>query len=385
MLITVVDINKLKPYELNAKKHDRKQIENVAESIKQFGWQQPIVVDKDYVIIIGHCRFEAAKLLKLPNVPVHVADDLTEEQVKKLRVIDNKTNESDWDLDLLFSDVGNLKFDGFDIDFGFVEEKKELEEDNFDFDKAYETLEFKTKPGDIYQLGRHRLMCGDSTKEEDVNNLVDGADMDLLLTDPPYNVDYTANGTRDGIENDAFGSPEEFCEFLTKAFLNANDHMKAGASFYIYFAGRFAEEVIRACKNVGFDPRHLLIWKKDSLVLGRCDYQYIHEPFIYGFKEGAAHSWFNDRKQLSVVEFPRPKVSKLHPTMKPLALFAYQMQNNTKEGDLVMDLFGGSGTTLIVAEEINRKCYMMEKDPKYADVIIARWEELTGKKAVKIN
>lgn len=386
MLITVVDINKLKPYELNAKKHDRKQIENVAESIRQFGWQQPIVVDKDYVIIIGHCRFEAAKLLKLPNVPVHVADDLTEEQVKKLRVIDNKTNESDWDLDMLFSDVGNLKFDGFDIDFGFLEEKKSIEEDDFDFDKAYETLEFKTKPGDIYQLGRHRLMCGDSTKEEDVNKLVDGADMDLLLTDPPYNVDYVGK-TEDAltIENDAFGSPEEFCEFLTKAFSNADSHMKAGASFYIYFAGRFAAEVIQACKNVGFDPRHLLIWKKDSMVLGRSDYQYIHEPFIYGFKEGAAHSWFNDRKQLSVVEFPRPKVSKLHPTMKPLALFAYQMQNNTKEGDLVMDLFGGSGTTLIVAEEINRKCYMMEKDPKYADVIIARWEELTGKKAVKIN
>lgn len=385
MQINQVEIAKIRPYEKNAKKHDKTQIENVAESIREFGWQQPIVVDKDYVIIIGHCRFEAAKALGLKTVPVQVADNLTEEQVKKLRLVDNKTNESDWDLDLLLEEVKELDFSGFDIEWNLPEEKKEIEEDEYDFDKAYKELEFKTKTGDIYQLGRHRLMCGDSANEEDVNKLVEDAEIDLLLTDPPYNVDYTANGTRDGIENDNFATPEDFCEFLTNAFKNADSKMKAGACFYIYFAGKFVSEVTKACKNVEWDPRHLLIWRKDSLVLGRSDYQYNHEPFVYGWKEGASHAWFNDRKQTSVVDFARPKASKLHPTMKPLALFAYQMQNNTKEGDLVLDLFGGSGTTLIVAEEINRKCFMMEKDPKYADVIIDRWEKLTGQKAVKVN
>lgn len=384
MEVVELDINLLKPYELNAKKHDKKQIKNVAESIKEFGWQQPIVVDKDYVIIIGHCRFEAAKLLKLQTVPVQIALDLTDEEVKKLRLVDNKTNESDWDFDLLRKDLFNLDLDGFDIDWKLPEERKELQEDDYDFDKRYKELEYKSSRGDVWQLGRHRLMCGDSTSSEDVNKLIQTADIDLFITDPPYNVNYTANGTREGIENDDFATPEEFTEFLTNAFKNADEHLKAGACFYIYFAGKFVSEVTQACKNIDWDPRHILIWKKDSLVLGQCDYQYIHEPFIYGFKEGAAHSWFNDRKQVSVVEFPRPKVSKLHPTMKPLALFAYQVQNNTKEGDLVLDLFGGSGTTLIVCEETNRKCYMMEKDPKYVDVIIDRWEKLTGKKAVKL-
>lgn len=356
----------------------------MAQSIKEFGWRQPIVVDKDYVIIIGHCRYEAAKKLKLEKVPVQVADDLSEEEVKKLRLVDNKTNESDWDFNLLRKDLFNLDLDGFDIDWKLPEERKELQEDDYDFDKRYKELEYKSSRGDVWQLGRHRLMCGDSTSSEDVNKLIQMADIDLFITDPPYNVNYTANGTREGIQNDDFATPEEFTEFLTNAFKNADEHLKAGACFYIYFADKFASEVTQACKNTDWDPRHILIWKKDSLVLGQCDYQYIHEPFIYGFKEGAAHSWFNDRKQVSVVEFPRPKVSKLHPTMKPLALFAYQVQNNTKEGDLVLDLFGGSGTTLIVCEETNRKCYMMEKDPKYVDVIIDRWEKLTGKKAVKL-
>ena len=222
-------------------------------------------------------------------------------------------------------------------------------------------------------------------KKKTSTNWSGGGLIDLLLTDPPYNVNYTANESREGIENDNFSSPEEFTEFLTKAFENADKHLKDGACFYIYFADKFASEVTAACKNVKWDPRHLLIWKKDTLVLGRSDYQYIHEPFVYGWKEGATHVWYNDRKQTSVIEFARPKASKLHPTMKPLALFAYQMQNNTKEGVTVLDLFGGSGTTLITAEQINRICYMMEYDPKYVDVIIDRWERLTGQKAVKLN
>lgn len=206
----------------------------------------------------------------------------------------------------------------------------------------------------------------------------------MLLTDPPYNVDYTANETRDGIENDAFATPEQYCEFLTNAFTNANEYLKEGACFYIFFAGKYALEVCQSIKNATWNPLHLLIWKKDSLVLGRADYQYIHEPFVYGWKEGASHLWLNDRKQLSVLEFPRPKVSKLHPTMKPIPLFTYLIQNNTRGNDTVLDLFGGSGTTIIACEETNRRAFSMEFDPKYVDVIIKRWENLTGKKAVKI-
>ena len=385
MNIIEVKVSDIRPYEKNNKKHPQEQIEDVATSIKQFGFKQPLVLDKDNVIIIGHCRFEAAKLLGLETVPCVIASDLDEEKVRKLRIADNKTNESDWDMEALKFELQDLKFDEFNFEFNLPEEKKEVEEDDYDFDKAMEEVTFKSKHGDIYKLGRHTLMCGDSTKEEDVDKLVGGGLIDLLLTDPPYNVNYTANESREGIENDNFSSPEEFTEFLTKAFENADKHLKDGACFYIYFAGKFVSEVTAACKNVKWDPRHLLVWKKDTLVLGRSDYQYIHEPFVYGWKEGATHVWYNDRKQTSVIEFARPKASKLHPTMKPLALFAYQMQNNTKEGDTVLDLFGGSGTTLITAEQINRICYMMEYDPKYVDVIIDRWERLTGQKAVKLN
>lgn len=385
MKIVNLKVADLKPYEKNNKKHPKEQVEDIAVSIQSFGFKQPIVVDKENVIVIGHGRYEASKLLGLEEVPCVIADDLTDEQIRKLRIADNKTNESDWDIENLMFELKDLSFDEFNFDFDLPEEKKEAEEDDYDFDKAIEEIEFKSKLGDIYQLGNHRLMCGDSTKEEDVDKLVDGADIDLLLTDPPYNVDYTANETRDGIKNDNFATNEQYVEFLSKAFANADKHLKQGACFYIYFAGKFVSEVTQACKNTQWNPSHLLIWRKDSLVLGRSDYQYNHEPFIYGWKEGASHCWYNDRKQTSVVDFPRPKASKLHPTMKPIPLFAYQMQNNTKQGDLVMDLFGGSGTTLIVAEQTNRKCFMMEFDPKYVDVIIDRWEKLTGKKAVKLN
>lgn len=382
-----VDIDKIKPYENNPRINE-KAVKKVKESILRYGFNVPITVDKDGVIATGHTRYKAALELGLKKVLVIYLDDLTEEEIQAWRLVDNRTNEyAEWDMEKLNIELKELDSKGFDLsDFDFeIKEEGEVKEDDFDFDKAYKELKFKTKRGDVYQLGDHRLMCGDSALAEDVDKLVGGGLIDLLITDPPYNVNYTANGTREGIQNDNFATPEAFCQFLTDAFANANLHLKAGACFYIYFADKFASEVTQACKNIGWDPRHILVWKKDSLVLGQCDYQYIHEPFIYGFKEGAAHSWYNDRKQVSVIEFARPKASKLHPTMKPVALFAYQIRNSSKAGDLVLDLFGGSGTTLVVCEEIGRRCLMMEKDPKYADVIIARWEQMTGKKAVKIN
>ena len=385
-----LDINLLKPYELNAKKHDKKQIENVAESIKQFGWRQPIVVDKDYVIIIGHCRYESAKLLKLKVVPCNIASDLSEDQVKKLRLIDNKTNESEWDLDLLLGEIKNLDFSNFEIDWGVLEnndQEQEVVEDDFDVDSAI-PKEPISKIGDIYLLGNHRLMCGDSTNSDDVKKLMDGKEADLLLTDPPYNVDYEGSDGKK-IENDNM-LKEEYKEFLIKAFSNANENMKDGASFYIWHASREVANVQTALSEVGLTVRQQLIWRKNTFTFGRQDYQWQHEPCLYGWKEGASHSWFNDRKQTTIMDFDKPTKNDLHPTMKPIKLFDYQIKNSCGQNSngnevIVLDLFGGSGTTIICCEQNNRTCYMMEYDPKYVDVIIARWETLTGKKAVKIS
>lgn len=375
MKIFELETNTLKPYEKNAKVHSQTQIDNVAESIKQMGWKQPIVVDKDRVIIIGHCRFLAAKKLGLVKVPCIIADDLTDEQVRKLRLIDNKTNESEWDYDLLKVDLDGLDFSTFDFDWDLPEEKKDAVDDNFDFDSAVPETPY-SKKGDVFILGEHRLMCGDSTSENDFNTLMGEDKASLLLTDPPYNVAYDANGTREGIENDDFGSSESYIDFLTSAFQNTDSHLENGGVFYIFLAGRMLYENLQAVKNVEWNAPHLLIWEKDSLVLGRSDYQYIHEPFLYGWKEGAAHVWNNDRKQTSVVKFDRPKKSKLHPTMKPIELFSFLMNNSSNKGDVVMDAFGGSGTTLICAEQLGRKARLMELDEKFVDVIVKRFIHL---------
>ena len=404
MQIIEIELSKIKPYERNAKKHPKEQINNVAESIREFGWQQPIVVDKDFVIIIGHCRFAAAKKLKLRTVPCIIAVDLSEEEVKKLRIIDNKTNESDWDLDKLFSEIKGLDFSAFEIDWGILDEKEpepEVAEDDFDIDKAL-PKEARSKIGEVYQLGRHRLMCGDSTLKENVDKLVNGKEIDLFLTDPPYNVAIGTRGKqykeKGGYEcgmddrtilNDDMLS-EDYKEFLIKAFKNAEEHMKDGASFYVWHASREVANVHLALIECGLSVRQQIIWNKNTFTLGRQDYQWKHEPCLYGWKEGSAHSWYNDRKQTTVMDFEKPVKSELHPTMKPIKLFDYQIKNSSKQNSkdketIVLDLFGGSGTTLICCEQNNRTCYMMEYDPKYVDVIITRWETLTGKKAVRID
>ena len=402
MQIIEIELSKIVPYEKNAKKHSREQIANVAESIKLFGWQQPIVVDKDYVIIIGHCRYRAAKRLKLKTVPCAIADNLSEEEVKKLRLIDNKTNESEWDLDLLAEEVSTLDFGVFEIDWGILDDEPEPEvfEDDFDVDKAI-PKEPKSKLGEVYLLGRHRLMCGDSTISEDVDKLMDNHEADLLITDPPYNVAIGTKGKlykeKGGyacgmddrtIKNDDMAS-EEYKEFLIKAFQNADNHLKSGSSFYIWHASKEVANVHLALLETNLTVKQQLIWRKNTFVMGRQDYQWKHEPCLYGWKEGASHSWFSDRKQTTVMDFDKPTKSELHPTQKPLKLFDYQIknsskQNNASEETIVLDLFGGSGTTLICCEQNNRTCYMMEYDPKYVDVIINRWETFTGKKAVKI-
>lgn len=375
-------VSELVPYSKNAKKHDKTQIANVAESIKQYGFEQPLVIDKDSVIVIGHCRALAAKKLGMETVPCVCVDDLTPEQVNALRLVDNKSNESDWDMDLLADELTELDLSTFDFDWGLPEESQEVTED--EVPAADEENEPISQRGDIWQLGRHRLMCGDSTKTEDVQKLAGGAKIDMLLTDPPYGVDYVGK-TKDAlkIENDA-KTDDEFVLFLQNAFAAADGVMKQGAVFYIWHADSKAYVFRMACQMVGWEVRQVLIWVKNSVVIGWQDYQWKHEPCLYGWKDGAGHLWAADRKQTTVLEFDKPNANREHPTMKPVALFDYQIRNNTKGGDIVLDLFGGSGTTVIACEQNGRTAYVMEYDPKYVDVIVKRWENLTGEKAVRL-
>ena len=382
-------ISELKPYKNNPR-NNKEAVKYVANSIKEFGFKVPIIIDKNNEIIAGHTRLEASKKLGLKEVPCIIADDLTEEQVKAFRLADNKVSEiAEWDFDLLeqeLADIQDIDMSMFDFDLSSLdnEEEKEIIEDDFDVEENI-TEEPKAKYGDIYQLGNHRLMCGDSTKEDDVRKLCNNNLIDLFLTDPPYNVDYTGK-TADAlkINNDKM-KESDFRVFLKEAFRNANEVMKPGACFYIWHADSEGYNFRGACFDIGWKVRQCLIWRKNSLVMGRQDYQWQHEPCLYGWKDGASHLWASDRKQTTILDFDRPTRSAEHPTMKPIALFDYQIQNNTKKYDIVLDLFMGSGTTIMACEQNNRIAYGMELDPKYVDVIIKRWEDFTGEKAIKIN
>lgn len=378
-------VSELIPYINNPRNNDN-AVDAVASSIKNFGFKVPIVVDSNNEIINGHTRLKAAQKLGLETVPVIVADDLTPEQVKAFRLADNKVGEiATWNDEMLAIELGELSEIDFDMtEFGFeLEEEKEVIED-----EAFDTTppeEPTSKLGDIYQLGRHRLMVGDSTNCEQVKALMGEQQADLLLTDPPYNVAYEG-ATKDKltIQNDN-KSDSEFHEFLVKVFEAAKSVMKKGAAFYCWYASSEVVNFHTSIEETGFMVKQELIWNKNSMVLGRQDYQWKHEPCLYGWLEGASHSWHSGRNQTTVLNFDKPQRNGDHPTMKPVALFDYQMQNSSKQGDIVLDLFGGSGTTMIAAEQNGRNAYLMEFDPRYADVIIRRWEELTGEKAVKIN
>lgn len=371
------------PYEKNAKKHDNRQINNVAESIKQYGFVQPIVIDRDGVIVIGHCRALAAKKLGMKEVPCVCVDDLTPEQVNALRLVDNKSNESDWDFDLLADEIPSLDLSSFDFDWGLPEITEEVIED--EAPEVDEDAEPIAKLGDIWQLGRHRLMCGDSTSIEDVEKLMGGQLADMLLTDPPYNVAYEGK-TKDRltIQNDSMDN-DSFRQFLRDAFSSADAVMKQGAVFYIWHADSEGYNFRGACFDIGWKVRQCLIWNKNSMVMGRQDYQWKHEPCLYGWKEGASHLWASDRKQTTVIDYQRPTKADIHPTMKPVGLFDYQIKNNTKGGDIVLDLFNGSGTTIMACEQNGRVARCMELDPRYVDACVKRWENFTGETAVLIN
>lgn len=384
-----VEIEKLKPYKNNARTHSDEQIEKIAKSMKEFGFINPVLVDGNLNVIAGHGRILGAKKLGMKEVPCLFIEDLTEEQKRAYIIADNRLAEdAGWDKELLkieLEDLKNMNFDitltGFELeDFDFSMDETEVIEDEFD-----ETVpeEPTSKKGEIYKLGKHFLMCGDSTDINDVEKLMNGVKADMLLTDPPYNVDYEG-GTGLTIQNDNMDD-ETFREFLRVSFFNANSVMKEGAVFYIWHADSEGYNFRGACHDIGWKVRQCLIWCKNTLVMGRQDYHWKHEPCLYGWKEGASHLWASDRKQTTVLEFDRPSVSKEHPTMKPVGLFDYLIKNNTKKDDIVLDLFAGSGTSIIACEQNGRIAYSMELDPKYVDVIISRWEKLTGQQAERIE
>ena len=420
MEITNKRIADIIPYAANAKKHDKRQINNVAESIKQYGFVQPIVIDRDGVIVIGHCRALAAKKLGMEEVPCVCVDDLTPEQVNALRLVDNKSNESDWDYDLLADELAELDLSDFDFDFGIGADEEEesaevVEVDVPDFDEDEEPT---AKFGQIYQLGNHRLMCGDSTRSDMFEQLVGGAEIDCVCTDPPYNMAYEGAGRtpkerrkKNKIANDNLPK-EEFEKFLLSVYKCLQERMKDGASFYVFYKELGEGVFIRLLEEAGLTFKQELIWVKNQLVLGGAKYQNMYEPCLFGCKGKSVKSWYGGRKNRSVIEhidlmneeelrnalrdlldsldtdIVREKkvlVNDLHPTMKPIKLLAKLLRNSTKQGDCVLDAFGGSGSTLMACEQIGRSCYMMEFEPKYVDVIIKRWEDFTGEKAVLLH
>ena len=375
----------------NYRKHSSKNKDLINKSLKECGAGRSIVIDNEDNIVCGNGLYEQAQKLGIKTkiietdgselVVVKRTDLATDDEKRKqLAVMDNSSSDSsEFDFELLNEDFNIEVLNDWGVEIELPPEDKEIIED-----EVPEDVETRCKPGDIWQLGEHRLLCGDSTKIADVQRLMGDELADLLLTDPPYNVDYVGK-TKDSlkIKNDKM-SDSVFREFLTSAFTAANNVMKQGAVFYIWHADSEGYNFRGACHDIGWQVRQCLIWNKNVMVMGRQDYQWKHEPCLYGWKDGASHLWASDRKQTTVLDFQKPTRNSEHPTMKPVALFDYQIKNNTKGSDIVLDTFAGSGTTIIACEQDGRKARCMEIDPHYCDVIITRWENLTGKKAEKI-
>ena len=383
MNIVNVKIAEVTPYANNPRNNDA-AVESVAKSIEKFGFIGAIILNKDKIIINGHTRVKACKKLGMETVPAIIVDHLTKEQEDALRIADNKTGEiAEWNEDLLRAELKALEEAGFGIeDLGFDNSELEalLQGDvsvsvgETDPNAAPEVPEVAvSRLGEVYVLGNHRLVCGDSTKAEDVGRVCKEGEADMWLTDPPYNVAYEgSNGLT--IQNDSM-EDVKFREFLRTAFGHAEKALKPGAPFYIFHADSEGYNFRGACHDIGLRVRQCLVWKKNALVLGRQDYQWIHEPCLYGWKEGGPHPWYADRSQTTVMEFNKPKKNDVHPTMKPVEMLVYLLRNSTMRGNVVLDTFGGSGSTLIACEETGRVCRTMELDPKYCDVIRRRWAE----------
>jgi DNA modification methylase len=373
----------------NARKHDDKNLEAIKASLRRFGQQKPIVVDSSNVVRAGNGTLAAATALGWDSINI-VQTDLQGSEATAYAIADNRTAElAEWDESVLAASLSSLA----DMDETWLSDlqfsEKELaelvastQEQKIIEDEVPDlTTDPVTQTGDLWMLGEHRLLCGDSTEAKEVGRLMNGKKADLWLTDPPYNVAYTGKTSAAlTIENDSM-SDDEFRKFLIKCFREAFEALKPGASFYIWHADSEGHNFRGAVHECEQTVRQCLIWAKNTMVMGRQDYQWKHEPCLYGWKKGASHGWYTDRKQTTVLEFERPTRSESHPTMKPVDLFAYQIGNSTAPQGLVFDSFLGSGTTLIAAEQLGRTCFGMELSPQYCDVIVERWEKLTGKKA----
>ena len=381
MQIKEVEITALIPYAKNSRTHDDAQVAQIAASIKEFGWTNPILIDGDKGIIAGHGRLMAARKLKMDKVPVIELSGMTDAQKKAYVIADNRLAlNAGWDNAMLTIELKDLEDEGFDLSLtGFddseldallnpIEETEGLTDEDAVPDVPEEP---KTKLGDIYILGNHRLMCGDSTSIDAVEKLMDGNKADMVFTDPPYGVDYKGinNDSRDGLE-----------DLLRGVFANYITTAKSGASIYCFHSDRCADVFHKVFREF-FHFISMIIWAKNSLTLSQTDYHSQHEPCLYGWMNNGSHSWYSDRKQTSVWQFDKERVVG-HTTPKPVALVEKAINNSSKGGDLVIDLFGGSGSTMIAAEKIGRCSRIMELDPKYCDVIVKRWEDFTGKKAV---
>lgn len=385
----LVDIAKLIPYINNARTHSPEQITKLRSSLREFGFVNPVIIDRDYNIIAGHGRVAAAKEEGITEVPCVYADYLTEAQKKAYIIADNRmAMDAGWDEELLKVELEALQGEDFDLSLtGFDESElsdlfsedtgSDATDDDFDLSAALEKAAF-VEPGDIWTVGRHRLLCGDATSKDDVSKLMDGKKANLLLTDPPYGVSFkSASGLT--IQNDSI-KDEEFYQFLKNSFDAVVEHLEKGAAAYVFHADTEGLNFRRAFQDAGFHLSGCCIWVKDSLVLGRSDYQWQHEPVLYGFLQNGHHYWSKKagRSQTTIWNFKKPKRNENHPTSKPLDLLGYPIGNSTQENAIVVDTFGGSGSTLMACEQMNRICYMMELDPKYASVILRRYVEDTG-------
>ena len=383
----LVDINKLVPYANNARTHNKEQILKLCSSLREFGFVNPVIIDKVYNVLAGHGRIMAAKEEGIAEVPCVYADHLTEAQKKAYILADNRTAlDAGWDEELLSVEMQELQELGFDLSMTGFDEKEltdllgadadgEAKEDDFDLSAALEKAAFVQR-GDIWTVGRHKLMCGDATSAEDVSALMGDTKANLILTDPPYGVSFkSASGLT--IQNDSMKN-EEFYTFLLSSFQRMAEHLEKGGSAYVFHADTEGLNFRKAFIDAGFHLAGCCIWVKDSLVLGRSDYQWQHEPVLYGFMQNGKHHWYSDRKQTTIWNFDKPKRNANHPTSKPLDLLSYPIGNSTQENGVVMDTFGGSGSTLMACEQMNRICYTMELDEKYASVILRRYVEDTG-------
>lgn len=390
MNIQNISVKKLKTAEYNPRRDLRpedEEYQKIKNSIKEFGYVAPIIINSDMTVIGGHQRLKVLQDLGYTEIECNVVN-LDKNQEKALNIALNKIS-GEWDNDKLEAILAELKETDIDMNItGFSNDEiddilKDImgsNEDDFDLEEALEEIEEPiTKVGDIWKLGKHRLLCGDSTQQEEVMRLMNNQEADMLLTDPPYNVDY--EGTAGKIENDNMNETE-FYNLLIDAFKNMHSVAKSGCPIYVFHADTEGLNFRNAFKNAGFKLAQCLVWVKNTFVMGRQDYQWKHEPILYGWKEGKAHYFIDSRSQNTVLEFDKPTRNAEHPTMKPIDLLVYLIKNSSKENDIILDLFGGSGSTLIAAEQIQRTCYTMELDPKYCDVIIKRWENLTGQKAI---